>query len=391
MVVYTTKEGDMLDWICWKHYGTTAVVETILVANPTLTDYKLPAGTSVNLPFIDSNKDKRREIKIMGLEVREPDFSVIINGNTELIKERIVSIHTTDEAGIMSDSCDIELDDFDDALQFPKTEAKVEVSLGHKDSGLTKIGSYFVKEISIDGVRKIIKISASAVSKKMRSQMTKSHNDQSMGDLISSMAENLELDSAISDEFSDMDLEDFPQFAESNMNYLTRMSQRVGAVSKPADGHLIFAENMSGKSASGKLLETKYIDISEVAEYSCSFKETEESGGIGTIFANWYDKNAGEYHMVSSGTGDPEYELDEIFSSEKDAKTAANAKLKRVVKANKKFEFSTIGRPDFFAEHPIMLRGFSTKIPTNWITSRVEHTLSSNGFTTRIECANTLN
>lgn len=327
----------------------------------------------------------------MGLDVREPDFSVIINGNDSFPKERVVSIHTTDEAGIMSDSCEIELDDFDDALQFPKTEAKVEVSLGHKDSGLTKIGSYYVKEIAMDGNRKIIKISASAVSKKMRSQTTKSHNDQSIGDVISSMAENMDLDSAISDEFSDMNLEDFPQFAESNMNYLTRLSQRVGAVSKPTDGHLIFADNMTGKSASGKALETKYIDISEVSSYSCSFKETETSGGIGTIFANWYDKNAGEYYMVSSGSGEPEYELDEIFSSEKEAIAAASAKLKRVVKANKKFEFSTAGRPDFFAEHPIALRGFSTKMPTNWIISRVEHSLSSNGFTTHIECANLTN
>lgn len=320
----------------------------------------------------------------MELSIREPDFAVIIN-NVELIKERVISIHTADEAGIMSDSCEIELDDFDDALQFPKTEAKVEVSLGHKDSGLTKIGSYYVKEISIDGVRKIIKISASAVSKKMRSQISKSHN-QTASDFLSELAGEFDMDSAISDEFSDMDLEDFPQFAESNMNYLTRLSQRVGAVSKPSDGHLIFAESMTGKSASGKTLETKYIDISEVSSYSCSFKETEESGGIGTIFANWYDKNAGEYHMVSSGSGDPEYELDEIFSSEKDALAAANAKFKRVVKANKKFEFSTIGRPDFFAEHPIILQGFSTKIPANWIISRVEHSLSSSGFTTHIEC-----
>ncbi len=221
----------------------------------------------------------------MGLDIREPDFAIIIN-SLELIKDRIVSIHTTDEARIMSDSCEIELDDFDDALQFPKTEAKIEVSLGHKDSGLTKIGSYYVKEIAMDGNRKTVKISASAVSKKMRSQMTKSHN-QTAGDFLSELAEEFGMDSAISDEFSDVDLEDFPQFAESNMNYLTRLSQRVGAVSKPSDGHLIFAENMTGKSASGKILETKYLNISEVSSYSCSFKETEAgSGGVGTIFAN---------------------------------------------------------------------------------------------------------
>lgn len=64
MVIYSTKDGDVLDWICWKHYGTTAVIETVLKANPTLTAYKLAAGIEVKLPFIESVKDKRRSIKL---------------------------------------------------------------------------------------------------------------------------------------------------------------------------------------------------------------------------------------------------------------------------------------------------------------------------------------
>jgi phage tail protein X len=63
MVRYTTKEGDVLDWICWKHYGTTAVLEQILAANPDLIDEKLPAGMIVKLPYITSIKSKK-EIKL---------------------------------------------------------------------------------------------------------------------------------------------------------------------------------------------------------------------------------------------------------------------------------------------------------------------------------------
>jgi phage tail protein X len=59
MVRYRTKEGDVLDWIVWKHYGTTAVLERVLAANPTLTDEKLPAGTIVDLPFFGSISGKR--------------------------------------------------------------------------------------------------------------------------------------------------------------------------------------------------------------------------------------------------------------------------------------------------------------------------------------------
>jgi phage protein D len=323
----------------------------------------------------------------MELDALQPDFSIVINGETELVKDRVISIHTTDEAGIMSDSCEIELDDFDDAFPLPRTEAVISVSLGYKGGELTKIGRYYVKEIDIDGARKTLKIKANAASKAMRSQKSKSH-EGGLSELIPEMAGEFGVDSAISGDLEDLELEDFPQFAESDMNYLTRLSQKVGAVAKPSDGHLVFADDMSTKSTSGKNLPTKNVDVSELGEYSCSFRETESGGAVGTVFANWYDREKGEYFMVKAGSGDPEVELDEVFSSEKSALAAAQAKFKRVVKSNKTFRFTVGGRPDFFAESPIIFSGLSPKIPSNWVISRVEHTLSASGFVTSVECSN---
>ena len=87
--------------------------------------------------------------------------------------------------GIVSDLCEFELDDFDGVLQFPNTEAKVVVSLGYKETGLTKIGTYFVREISIDGARHVVRIQCNAASKAMRSQKTKT-NEGTIEDKISS-------------------------------------------------------------------------------------------------------------------------------------------------------------------------------------------------------------
>jgi phage protein D len=286
----------------------------------------------------------------------------------------------------MSDSCEIELDDFDDAFPLPRTEAVISVSLGYKGGELTKIGSYYVKGIDIDGARKTIKIKANAASKAMRSQKSRSH-EGSVGNFVAETANEFDLDAAVSEDLEDLNLEDFPQFAESDMNYLTRISQKVGAVAKPTDGHLVFADDMSAKSVSGKNLPTKYVDVAELGEYSCSFRETESGGGGGTMIATWYDKEKADYRMVRAGSGDPETEIPEIFSSEKEALAAANAKSKRVVKSNKTFRFTTGGRPDFFAESPIVFRGLSPKIPANWIISRVEHTLSAGGFVTSVDCA----
>ena len=316
-----------------------------------------------------------------------PDFSISINGSNTFPKERVISIRTTDEAGIVSDSCEIELDDFDGALQFPNTEAKVIVSLGYKETGLTKIGTYFVREISVDGARHVVRIQCNAASKAMRSQKTKT-NEGTIEDKIQEMGTEFDFDSEISDDLKGVDLTDHLQFAESDMNYMTRMSQKVGAVTKPVDGHLIVANEGSGKSVSGQSLPIKYLDASEVATYSCNFKETESGGFAGTVFANWYEKETGEYHLEKVGNGDPETELQEIFSTKEQAISAAQAKFRRTAKSNKTFRFSIAGRTDLFAESPIILRGFNPKIPTRWIMNRVEHSLSANGFTTSVDCCN---
>lgn len=314
-----------------------------------------------------------------------PDFSILINGSEDIPKGRITSVKTHDEAGIVSDSCEFEFDDFDDALLFPNTEAKVEVSLGYKETGLIKIGTYFVKEIFVDGARRSVRIRANAASKAMRSQKSKT-NEESLGKFLQASSDELDFEAAIDDGLSDVDLTDTPQFAESDISYLTRISQKIGAVVKPSDGHLVMANDGSGKSISGQQLPTKYINAAEVASYSCSFKETESGGGSGTVYANWYDKSAGEYHLVHAGSGDPETELNEIFKDEKSALTACQAKFKRVLKFNRTFNFSCAGRPDLFAESPLVLRGFGSKIPINWIISNVEHSINSGGFVSSVDC-----
>lgn len=53
---YQTREGDRLDQICFKRYGSIAgqVVESVYAANPGLADYGpvLPAGLVITLPVL---------------------------------------------------------------------------------------------------------------------------------------------------------------------------------------------------------------------------------------------------------------------------------------------------------------------------------------------------
>ena len=64
MIIYTTKENDMLDWIAWKHYGTTAVLEQIMEENPDAVEERLPGGMKIRLPYIESVNITRDEIRL---------------------------------------------------------------------------------------------------------------------------------------------------------------------------------------------------------------------------------------------------------------------------------------------------------------------------------------
>lgn len=54
--IYNTREGDTVDFIAWKFYGSTAnqVVESVLAANRGLADHGpvLPAGLAITLPEV---------------------------------------------------------------------------------------------------------------------------------------------------------------------------------------------------------------------------------------------------------------------------------------------------------------------------------------------------
>lgn len=67
-IYYSAKENDMLDYICWKHYGfTSGAVEIVLEENPRLAEYGsfLPAGLKIELPIIEKPLQKST-LKIWG-------------------------------------------------------------------------------------------------------------------------------------------------------------------------------------------------------------------------------------------------------------------------------------------------------------------------------------
>ncbi|MEQ9132642.1 MAG: tail protein X [Salinisphaeraceae bacterium] len=63
---YRTKAGDMVDEICWLHYGRSrGTMEIVLEANPGLAAYGpvLPAGVVITLPVVEAPDAKLDPVK----------------------------------------------------------------------------------------------------------------------------------------------------------------------------------------------------------------------------------------------------------------------------------------------------------------------------------------
>ena len=65
-------------------------------------------------------------------------FQIIANAQdmTDLLKDRLISLQLTDQAGLQSDECEIRLDDRDDRIAFPRKGAQLRISLGWEGQGL---------------------------------------------------------------------------------------------------------------------------------------------------------------------------------------------------------------------------------------------------------------
>lgn len=55
--IYRTREGDVIDEICWRHYGRENAVTSVLDANPGLADLGaiLPSGIEITLPDLPTS------------------------------------------------------------------------------------------------------------------------------------------------------------------------------------------------------------------------------------------------------------------------------------------------------------------------------------------------
>lgn len=323
-----------------------------------------------------------------------PGFKLVANDAdiTAAIRERFSSLRLTDETGVTADTLEIALADTiaDKPIKVPPTGAELELWLGF-DGDLQRKGLFVVDEIELSGWPSTMTLRARAAiyegtpkgKADMQTQKTRSWaKGTTIGAMVAKMAGEHGMQAAVSASLSGIALPHIDQTAESDISFLVRLARRYDAIAKPAGGKLVFAARGEGKSVGGADLPRITLEPGDVSSYRMTLSTRESPG---TVVSFYRLNGEAERHEVTVGEGDPVRRIRWQYPDQASARAAALAELARRERGQEQLSLELGGRADLQAEGIVALDGFRDGVGGDWLAMRVEHELSSRGYTCRIE------
>lgn len=189
--------------------------------------------------------------------VKMPDFDILAEGKTlSGVAERLMSLSLTDNRGFDADQLTITLDDADGQLQLPPRGARLTVLIGWKGEPLTEKGTYIVDEIAHEGPPDRLTVSARSADFRDEFNVKRevSWHDVTVERVVSAIAHRYGLKPQISEMLMDIEIDHADQTEESDMSFLTRMAEMLGAITTVKSGNLLFIMPGGGVNAQGQPL-----------------------------------------------------------------------------------------------------------------------------------------
>lgn len=315
-----------------------------------------------------------------------PAFRILADSQdiTDRIRDRLLSLRVTDEAGIKSDTVEIKLDDRDALIAWPEHGAELEVSLGYKETGLTRIGIYVVDEVEHGGPPNALTIRAKAsdMRQSLKAPRTRAWDNVTLADMLTTIAGEHGLVPKIGESLAAVSYAHIDQTEESDLHLLTRLARENSAVTKPVAGNLIFAVRGEAKSISGLDLPTVQILGPQIQRHQMT---QADRGKYAAVLTHWHDPIKAERVPVKVGQGEPVYTLRHTYPDSDQATRAAQAKLGALQRGTGTLSLTLIGNSDLMAEAKLELKGIRDRVDGEWLIQRVEHQFDNQGFVTRIE------
>lgn len=223
-----------------------------------------------------------------------PAFSIEIEGNQLMaLDNRLISLSLTDNRGFEADTLDLTLDDADGQIALPPRGAKISVALGWDNDPLVFKGVYTVDEIGHAGPPDQLPISARSADFRDTFNVKREYSwhDITVGDVVASIASRYDLRAGVSEELAKIEIEHADQTSESDISFLTRMAEMLGAVATIKNGMLLFITLGKGVMQSGKPLPVIEIVRSSGDKHRFNVADRDACTGV---TAYWLDLNFGK-------------------------------------------------------------------------------------------------
>ncbi len=327
----------------------------------------------------------------------QPTFRIFANQKeiTAAVRDRLLEMIITDEAGIKSDQVKITLDDRrrgDGAVaELPIIGTTLAVALGYAHTGLADMGTYRVDEIDINHPPATLTVSAKAadMTGPFRNPKTRSWDEITLGAMVATIASEHGYTPKIDPELGSIVILHLDQTEESDMALLTRLAGMYDAVAKPVAGHLVLARQGAAKSVTGKDLPVIELYARDLTSW-CYNHSARKAGGsgmeaVGGVRAYWMDMEAGERREVTVGV-QPYEELRYVHATEADAQVVAATRMNTGERGQDELSISLPGDTRLAAECHLRLPNLRPGLPTDWRITKVEHKLSGGGYVCQVEC-----
>lgn len=327
---------------------------------------------------------------IFGIKMT-PDFRIVANGEdiTALVSRRLVGITITDEAGFVSDSLSITLDNRDEAVELPSRGAVLIPHIGYKETGLVHMGEFMADEVEVSHPPAAMTITARAADTftkeniaGIKAPKSRSWHGTTYAEIAGRIAGEHNLKTMTEYSLGSIFAEHIDQTNESDIAFLNRIIGEIRGYVKVANGYLLIGLCDSGCSPSGGELPRIKIRPADITSWRY---RVFERGKFPAVEARYYDKFAAEEKIVLAGKGEPIYSLPHLYTDKSYATRCAKAKLIDLERGVDDLELDCVGDTKFAAEHIADVSGVSRYIDGEWVIKTCAHTLDAGGFKTKIK------
>ena len=233
--------------------------------------------------------------------VRVPDFTITLEGKDASLKnitQRIMSLTMTDNRGFEADRVTLEIDDADGGVVLPERGTRLSLAMGWKGESLTRKGTFVVDEVSHEGPPDKLTISANSADFREEFNVKRevSWHDVTVERVVSAIAHRYGLKAQISEMLMNIEIDHADQTEESDISFLTRMADMLGAITTVKNGCLLFILPGGGVTASGRALPSFALTRSDGDSHRFRIADRKAYTGVK---AYWLDLKFGQKKAVN--------------------------------------------------------------------------------------------